>query len=213
MGMAGLTKAEQTRAAIVDAALAMAQQIGLEGLTIGTVAEHAGLSKSGVFSRIGSREELQVAALKEYERRFAEQVIVPALREPRGLARLRAVWRRWLDWVISGQGNKGCLFISGAIEYDDRPGAVRDALLAGLGELRKQLARTVRQAIDSGELNPDTDAEQIAFELFAIVLALHNETRLFRDARALARAIAAFERVLTGCGARPTDDHRESRTR
>ncbi len=213
MGVAGLTKAEQTRAAIVDAALTMAQAIGLEGLTIGTVAEQAGLSKSGVFSRVGSREELQVAALREYERRFAEQVVVPALREPRGLARLRAVCRRWLDWVISGLGSNGCLFISGAVEYDDRPGVVRDALLAGLGELRKLLARTVRQAVDTGELSSDTDPDQVAFELYAIVLALHNETRLLRDARAAPRASAAFERLLTACGASPANDHRDSRAR
>ena len=213
MGVAGLTKAEQTRAAIVDAALTMAQAIGLEGLTIGTVAEQAGLSKSGVFSRVGSREELQVAALKEYERRFAEQVVVPALREPRGLARLRAVWRRWLDWMISGLGRNGCLFISGAVEYDDRPGVVRDALLAGLGELRKQLARTVRQAVETGELNSDTDPDQVAFELYAIVLGLHNETRLFRDARAAPRASAAFERLLTDCGAPRANDHRDSGAR
>ena len=213
MGLAGLTKAEQTRAAIVDAALMMAQEIGLEGLTIGTVAEHSGLSKSGVFSRIRSREELQVAALKEYERRFTEQVVVPAMREPRGLARLRAVWQRWLDWAVSGQGSKGCLFISGSVEFDDRPGVVRDALLAGLAELRKQLARTVKQAVDTGELGPDTEADQIAFEMYAIVLALHNELRLFRDAHASVRAKAAFERVLAGCGVRAMETHRESRTR
>jgi AcrR family transcriptional regulator len=213
MGLGGLTKAEQTRTAIVDAALSMAQQLGLEGLTIGTVAEGTGLSKSGVFSRVGSREELQVAALKEYERRFAEQVVVPSLREPRGLARLRAVWRRWLEWVHSGTGGKGCLFISGAVEYDDRPGPVRDALLDGLGELRKQLARTVRQAIDAGELNADTDPDQVAFELYAIVLALHNEIRLFRDTRACGRAEEAFERLLTGFGARPTTSSPMSGTR
>lgn len=211
MGFAGLTKAEQTRAAIVDAALAMAQEVGLEGLTIGTVAERTGLSKSGVFSRVGSREELQVAALKEYERRFAEQVVVPSLREPRGLARLRALWARWMEWVRSGLGGRGCLFISGAIEYDDRPGAVRDALLSGLGELRKHLARTVRQAIDAGELASATDSEQVAFELYAIVLALHNENRLFRDPRSYARAEAAFERLLAGGGA-AAQARREART-
>ncbi|MGE5338822.1 MAG: TetR/AcrR family transcriptional regulator [Gemmatimonadota bacterium] len=207
-----MTKAEQTRAAIVDAALAMAQQIGLEGLTIGSVADESGLSKSGVFSRVGSREELQVAALKEYERRFVEQVMTPALREPRGLARLRATWQRWLEWVRSGLGGRGCLFVSGATEYDDRPGAVRDALLTGLAELRKQLARMIRQAIDLGELALDTDPEQVAFELYAIVLALHNEDRLFRDRDAYARAQAAFERVVASCDPAPRMDGRGARS-
>jgi AcrR family transcriptional regulator len=204
MGLAGLTKAELTRAAIVDAAMTMAQEGGLESLTIGTVADKAGLSKSGVFSRLGSREELQVAALKEYERRFVEAVVMPSLREPRGLPRLRAVWARWSEWVRSGIGGNGCLFVSGAVEYDDRPGPVRDAVVAGLGELRRQLARTAKQAIDEDQLAAQTDPEQFAFELSAIILALHNEIRLFRDTRAVARAQAAFDRLLAGCGARGT---------
>jgi len=198
MELAGLTKAELTRAAIVEAALKMAQEGGLESLTIGTVAEKAGLSKSGVFSRIGSREELQVAALKEYERRFIEAVLVPALREPRGLPRLRALVSRWADWVHGGLGRHGCLFVSGSVEFDDRPGPVRDAVLGGLGELRRHVARNVRQAVEEGQLAADTDPEQVAFELCAVVLGLHNDLRLFRDERALKRALAAFDRLLAG---------------
>lgn len=191
-----LTKAGLTHAAIIDAALAMAQESGLEGLTIGTVADRAGLSKSGVFSRVGSREDLQVAVLNEYARRMATAVIVPALREPRGLPRLRAIWNAWLDWVRDEKLGSSCLFISGAVEYDDRPGPVRDAVLGGLAEWRRQLARAVRQAVDEGQLRTDTDAEQMAFELYSIILGVHNDIRLFRDTRAFARARAAFERLL-----------------
>ena len=202
MELSGLTKAELTRAAILDAAVKMAQEGGLESLTIGTVAGKAGLSKSGVFSRIGSREELQVAALKEYERRFIEAVLVPALREARGLPRLRALMARWADWIRGGIGRDGCLFISGSVEFDDRPGPVRDAVLAGLGELRRHLARTVKQAVDERQLAADTDPEQVAFELSAIVYGLHNDLRLFRDERALKRALAAFDRLLGDHGVR-----------
>lgn len=198
MELAGLTKAELTRATIVDAALTMAQEGGLEGLTIGTVAEKAGLSKSGVFSRVGSREELQVAVLKEYERRFIEAVLLPALREPRGLPRLRALVARWAEWIGSDTGRAGCLFISGSVEYDDRPGPVRDAVLEGLVELRRHVARNVRQAVEERQLPADTDPEQVAFELSAIVLGLHNDLRLFRDERAFRRALAAFDRLLAG---------------
>jgi AcrR family transcriptional regulator len=191
-----LTKSGLTHAAIVDAALAMAQEGGLESLTIGTVAERIGLSKSGVFSRVGSREQLQVAVLNEYARRIAEKALLPALRAPRGLPRLRAIWDGWLDWVRDEKLGSSCLFVSGAVEYDDRPGPVRDAVLAGLAEWRRQLARSVRQSIDEGHLRPETDPEQIAFELFSIILGVHNDTRLFRDGRALARARAAFERLM-----------------
>ncbi|MBK9244479.1 MAG: TetR/AcrR family transcriptional regulator [Burkholderiales bacterium] len=198
MELAGLSKAELTRAAIVDVALAMAQEGGLESLTIGTVAERAGLSKSGVFSRVGSREELQVAVLKEYERRFVEAAVVPALREPRGLSRLRALLAGWARWIGSDTGRAGCLFVSGAVEYDDRPGPVRDAVLLGLGELRRHVARNVRQAVEAGQFAADTDPEQVAFELSAIVLGLHNDLRLFRDERAIGRAFVAFDRLLAG---------------
>lgn len=198
MRLASLSKAELTRAAIVDAALAMAQEGGLESLTIGTVAAGAGLSKSGVFSRVGSREELQVAVLKEYERRFIEAAVVPALRQPRGLPRLRALVAGWARWIGSDTGRAGCLFVSGAVEYDDRPGPVRDAVLQGLGELRRHVARNVRQAVDERQLPADTDPEQVAFELSAIVLGLHNDLRLFRDERAVKRAFAAFDRLLAG---------------
>lgn len=202
MELAGLTKAELTRAAIVEAALKMAQEGGLESLTIGTVAEHAGLSKSGVFSRIGSREELQVAALKEYERRFIEAVVVPSLREPRGLPRLRALVTRWADWIRSGIGRDGCLFISGSVEFDDRPGPVRDAVLAGLGELRRHLTRNVKQAVDEEQLDVGTDPEQLAFEMCSFIYGLHNDLRLFRDERALKRALVAFDRLLGDRGVR-----------
>lgn len=202
MALGGLTKAELTRATIVDAALKMAQENGLEGLTIGTVAERSGLSKSGVFSRMGSREDLQVAALKEYERRFVETVFVPALREPRGLPRLHAICTRWVDFIRAGTGKDGCLFISGSVEYDDHPGPVRDAVLNGLSELRRQLARTIKQAVDEGQLAATAEPDQVAFELYAIILGIHNEMRLFRDPRAWARGQAAMDRVLKSFGAR-----------
>jgi AcrR family transcriptional regulator len=197
-----LTKSGLTHASIIDSAVRLAQETGLAGLTIGTVAERAGLSKSGVFSRIGSREDLQIAVLNEYARRIAEKVLVPALREPRGLPRLRAIWQAWLDFVREEQLGSSCLFISSAVEFDDRPGPVRDVVVAGLAEWRRQLARTVRQAIDEGHLRPDTDPEQVAFELFSIITGVHNDVRLFRDARAFARARAAFDRLIEACAAR-----------
>jgi AcrR family transcriptional regulator len=192
-----LTKASLTRAAIIDAGIAMAQEAGLESLTIGTVADKVGLSKSGVFSRIGSREELQIAVLQEYGRRMTEKALVPALRAPRGLPRLQAIFNGWLDWVRDERVGSSCLFVSGAVEYDDRPGPVRDAVLAGLAEWRRQLGRTVRQAIDEGHLRPDTDPEQVAFELVSIILGVHNDIRLFHDQRAFTRGRTAFERLLS----------------
>jgi AcrR family transcriptional regulator len=198
-----LTKAGVTHAAIIDAGIVMAQEGGLESLTIGTVADRAGLSKSGVFSRVGSREELQIAVLNEYGRRMTERALLPALRAPRGLPRLRAIWSGWLDWVRDEKLGSSCLFVSGAVEYDDRPGPVRDAVLAGLAEWRRQLTRTVRQSMDEGHLRGDTDPEQVAFELCSIILGVHNDIRLFRDARAFTHARAAFDRLMGNLAVTP----------
>ena len=123
-----LMKGQQTRAAIVDAALALATQIGLEGLSIGALAEVTQMSKSGVFAHFGSREELQISVVREYHAHFEEEVFYPALAAARGLPRLRALFDRWMKRV-SVEIDSGCIYISGAVEFDDRPGPVRDALV------------------------------------------------------------------------------------
>jgi AcrR family transcriptional regulator len=196
-----MSKSELTRAAILGAAVEMAQAGGLESLTIGTVAERTGLSKSGVFSRVGSREELQIAVLKEYERRFVEQVLAPSLLEPRGLPRLRAVMRRWTELLLKDSG-ASCLFISGATEYDDQPGPVRDAVLEGMAQWRKQLGRAIRQAVEEKQLDSATDPDQLAFEIFALILGIHLDLRLFGDKTAASRALTALERLFVAHGAR-----------
>jgi AcrR family transcriptional regulator len=198
-----LSKSGVTYAAIIDAGIAMAQEAGLESLTIGTVAERAGLSKSGVFSRVGSREDLQIAVLREYARRMTERALLPALRAPRGLPRLQAIFSGWLDWVRDEKLGSSCLFVSGAVEYDDRPGPVRDEVFTSLSEWRRQLARSVRQSTEEGHLRPDVDPEQVAFELSSIILGVHNDIRLFRDTRAFSRARAAFDRLLADLVLKP----------
>ena len=123
-----MRKGEQTKAAILDVALDIASREGLEGLTIGVLAERMSMSKSGVFAHFGSREDLQIAVLKEYERRFVDAVLFPCLKESRGLPRLSAIFSRWLDRV-GKEIDSGCIYVSSASEYDDRPGAVREELV------------------------------------------------------------------------------------
>ena len=120
-------KGQQTRAAILDAALGLASHVGLEGLSIGALAEMMQMSKSGVFAHFGSREELQISVVREYHARFETEVFFPAMGEARGLPRLRALFERWVRRV-SVEIDSGCIYISGAVEFDDRPGPVRDAL-------------------------------------------------------------------------------------
>ncbi len=194
--MRSLVKGRQTRAAILDSALALAAHIGLEGLSIGALAEVAGMSKSGVFAHFGSREELQISVIREYHARFEQEVFRPALAESRGLPRLRALVDRWLRRV-SVEADSGCIYISGAVEFDDRPGPVRDALAAMVQSWRGALERAIGAAVAEGHLRADTDVEQMLFEIHGLVLSLHHDARFLRCGGAEDRARAAFERVLS----------------
>jgi AcrR family transcriptional regulator len=140
-----LLKGQQTRAAILDAALGLASQIGLEGLSIGALAEVTGMSKSGVFAHFGSREELQISVVTEYHAKFEDEVFVPAMQAERGLPRLRALFDRWVRRV-SVEIDAGCIYISGAVEFDDRPGPVRDALVTMVETWHRALGRAIRAA-------------------------------------------------------------------
>jgi AcrR family transcriptional regulator len=190
-----LQKGQQTRAAILDAALGLASHMGLEGLSIGALAEVTQMSKSGVFAHFGSREELQISVIREYHTRFEEEVFFPAIREPRGLSRLNALFERWIRRV-SVELDSGCIYISGAVEFDDRPGPVRDALVAMVRDWQSALERAIRIAIDEGQLRADTDPAQMLFEIHGLILALHHDARFLRNPGVLDRARTGFGRVL-----------------
>jgi AcrR family transcriptional regulator len=185
-----------TLTAILDAAIEMAAAEGLESLTIGEVAKRLGLSKSGVFSRVGSREALQMAVIEEYDRRFLQDVFVPAMREPRGLPRLNAIMRLWLQRARQVEIRQGCIYCAGSFEFDDRDGPLREKLLEGVLGWRNALKRTVIQAIDEGHLRPDIDADQLVFEMDGLFIALMRDARFLRDPRAADRAWIAYERLI-----------------
>jgi AcrR family transcriptional regulator len=187
------TKGERTRAAILGEALRLVSKAGLDGLTIGTLADATGMSKSGLFAHFGSREELLLAVLAHGQAEFTEVVFQPALAKPRGLPRLRAMFVNWLDWTESAELPGGCPMIGGATEFDDKPGAVRDMLAGGQRTWIETLKRGVRQAVEEGQFAKDTDPEQIAFEMFGIALVVHHHRRLLGYKKARERALAALE--------------------
>ena len=191
-----LPKGRQTRAAILDAALALASHIGLEGLSIGALAEVMQMSKSGVFAHFGSREELQISVIRQYHAKFADEVFAPSMKRPRGLPRLHALFDRWFKRV-SVEIDAGCIYISGAVEFDDRPGPVRDALVGMVRTWQGTLERAIRIAVDEGHLRADTDPQQLLFEVHGLILALHHDARFLRTPGADARARAGFENVLS----------------
>lgn len=188
-------KGQQTRASILDAALALASQMGLEGLSIGALAEVTEMSKSGVFAHFGSREELQISVIREYHTRFEEEVFFPAIRAAAGLPRLVAMFDRWVRRV-SVEIDSGCIYISGATEFDDRPGPVRDALADMVRAWHDALRRAIELSRAAGHLRADTDPAQMAFEIHGLILALHHDARFLRSAGAVERARRGFEHVL-----------------
>ena len=187
-----INKGAATRESVVGHALSIALTDGFEGLTIGNIAQAVGMSKSGVFAHFGSREDLQLAVLDAAAQRFTDNVFMPAMREKRGLPRLRAIMRHWVIWMR----NEGCPMVAAAVEYDDRPGAIRDRVVEYQKRLRRELARAVQMAIDTGELKSDCDPEQLAFEIFAVELALHHDSRLFKRSDSMTRAERSMQRLL-----------------
>ena len=190
-----LHKGQQTRAVILEAALAQASHMGLEGLSIGALAELTQMSKSGVFAHFGSREELQIAVIREYHARFEEEVFFPAVRRERGLPRLRALFDHWVRRV-SVEVDSGCIYISGAVEFDDRPGPVRDALADMVRAWQSALERAINLSIEAGHLKPDTDTLQMLFEVHGLILALHHDARFLRLPGAVERARKGFDRIV-----------------
>jgi AcrR family transcriptional regulator len=190
-------KGSETRDHILRAAVQLSRDIGLSGLTIGGLAEMVGMSKSGLFAHFGSKEDLQIAVLQTAQSLFGELVLRPAIAEAKGLGRLRAIVRRWLDWSGGGAELKGgCVVLAAFHEFDDRPGPVRDEVLLIAETLRQTLRRAIGQAVGSGELPGDLDVEQFSFELFGLVMASHLHVRLLGDLTATRRALAGFDRLI-----------------
>ena len=189
-------KSELTRAAIVGAALDLAAAEGLEAISLQAVADRVGLSKSGVFSRVGSREALQLAVIEEFGRRFLNDVFVPAMQQPKGLPRLQEIVRRWIVRVRDVEAKEGCIFTAGAFELDDREGPLRDVLLGEVTRWRAALRRTVLQAIETGHLKADAEPEQVVAEICAVIVGLVHDTRFLRDTRAPDRAQSTWNRLL-----------------
>ena len=190
-------KGPATRELILDKAYELAREDGLEGLSIGALALSTGMSKSGVFAHFGSREQLQLALLESVATRFLEFVKAPALREPRGLPRLRKLAERWCAWGRIHQS--GCVLLSAAVEYDGRDGALRQSVLRQQADWRDELRRAIKLAIDAGHLRVDTDPTQLAFEIYALMLGLHHDAGLFGYEEARHRTDVALERLFASC--------------
>ena len=194
--MTSVSKGETTRAAILDDALSLASRIGLEGLSIGELAKRTEMSKSGLFAHFSSKENLQVEVLRVAAQRFAEMVVAPAIRKPRGAPRVRALFENWLRWSKADFSPGGCIFIAASTELDDRPGPTRDFLVGAQRDFMATMAKSAQIAVEEGHFRSDLDTEQFAYEMYSIYLSYHHFARLLRSPHAERRARRAFAALL-----------------
>ncbi len=189
-------KGDSTKQAILDHAVRLASAIGLEGLSIGSLASDLKLSKSGLFAHFKSKEALQVQVLEASAARFTERVVRPALVEPRGEKRVRALFDRWLAWGLAPGDEGGCVFVQAAAELDDRPGPARDRLVELQRNWIEILATIAGHGVEAKAFRPDLDPRAFAQELYGIMLSLHYFVRLLGDEAAVERARANFSALL-----------------
>lgn len=191
-----MSKGDATRERIVDRAFLIAGRDGLEGLTIGALAEELKLSKSGLFAHFGSKEELQVAVLDVASSRFIERVLLPAFKAPRGLPRLERIFEGWIEWMTDQRMPGGCIFQQANAELDDRVGRPHDVLLETQKNLVEALTKTVQLAMAEGHLSKNTDARQVAYEFEGIMMVMNLYLRMLKDRKAVDRARQAFKRLV-----------------
>jgi AcrR family transcriptional regulator len=204
-------KGQRTRQSILERAVDIASLEGLEGLTIGRLAEDLQMSKSGLFAHFGSKEELQLATVEAARQRFVDAVVRPALKADRGYPRLQAICHSWLDYVKRSVFPGGCFFAAASFEFDGRPGPVRDAIEGAMNDWVETLEKAIRMAKDEGHLDPHVDAAQLAFELNSLFFGANFASQLRNDALALRRAEKAIEQRLELVRLKPF--RRQSRAR
>lgn len=190
-----MSKGATTRERILDRAVDLVAIVGFEGMSLGDLAKATKMSKSGLFAHFESKEDLLLGVLETAGAHFIDTVISPALREPRGEPRVRALLERWLAWVQARESG-GCPFVAATSELDDCPGRLRDALVAVQLDWIETLATAARIAVEEGHFRPELDTRQLAYDIYGISLAFHFYHRLLRDPEASGRAADAFERLL-----------------
>jgi AcrR family transcriptional regulator len=194
--VAASPKGDATKASILDAALEVAEVSGLQGITIGVLADKTNMSKSGVFAHFRARDDLLAAVVREYHRRFEAIVFAPAMAQPKGLPRLRHLIDGWLD-ISSTSEVIGSVFIAGAIEYDDQPGPVRDVLVQSVEVWRQALRRAIVESIQVGHMQDSADPDVMLFQIYSYVLGVYHDWRLLHDEKSKDIAKQLIDEMIT----------------
>jgi AcrR family transcriptional regulator len=196
-------KGDRTRLSILERAVDVASLEGLEGLTIGRLADELSMSKSGLFAHFGSKEDLQIATIEAASERFRAEVLRPAFSQPRGLPRLLALCREWVAYVERGVFPGGCFFAAASFEFDGRNGAVRDLIVSAMDAWIETLEKAVAMARDEGHLVATVDVAQLAFELNSLFFGANFAYELRKDKEAPRRAMRAIEERLRSLATKP----------
>lgn len=191
-----MRKGEATKFAVLDEAAELASQVGLEGLTIGSLATKTGMSKSGLFAHFKSKEALQLETLRHARERFIDNVMRPAVAQPRGEPRLRALFEGWIGWIRGDVLPGGCPFIAAGIEFDDQPGPVRDFLINDEKDLVESVQTVFRSGVAEGHFRADADPEQFAQDVYGVLVSYMHFARLLGEPKAELRARKAFDVLL-----------------
>jgi len=189
-----MSKGEDTKRAILSKGLSMASTMGLDLVSIGSLAKATDMSKSGLFAHFQSKENLQVEILKHAGDLFAERIVVPALRTPAGIPRIKALVANWIKWASRLRG--GCIFVSASSDFTDRPGKVREFLLRQQEDWLDCLRRIAESAIRVGDFREDIDCDQFAFELYSLLLGFHLYHNLLESEDTKRRQEKALEQLL-----------------
>jgi AcrR family transcriptional regulator len=201
-----LLRGEKTRQAILSHASKLASAEGLEAVSLQRLATDLGISKSGLFAHFGSKEELQLATVEEAARVFTDEVLRPGLKTPAGLGRVWSMCNSFLSYLSRGVFPGGCFFEAALAEFDSKPGRVRDAVVQTRGYWVASLARAIREAKPVGDVEPETDAEQIAWELGSLLVGANSSFVQDGGTVGIERARRAIrerlERIATASAAR-----------
>nr|MDT0659996.1 TetR/AcrR family transcriptional regulator [Micromonospora sp. DSM 115978] len=194
-----IARGERTRTTVLDAAVALATEAGLDGLSLGQLAETLGVSKSGLFAHWRSKEQLQLATIERAGELWTERIVAPALRQPRGVRRLWAVHVNKLDFYAAAVLPGGCFFTTAEFEYSARPGPVRDRIAEAFADWMAFLERLAAEAVEVGDLTADTDVRQLAYEIEALGMAAVMRSRLLSPAAYGYARRGALDRLRAAC--------------
>lgn len=191
-----MRKGEDTKQVILETGIDLASQLGLECVSIGSLAKAAHMSKSGLFAHFQSKENFQIEILNHAAQNFSDRVVIPALKTKAGIPRIKALVANWIKWGSKISG--GCIFVNASTDFSDRPGKVRDTLLRQQEDWIDCLCRIAKSAIRVGDFKNDIDCEQFAFELYSLLLGFHLYHKLLNKPDIKIRQEIALNRLLEG---------------